>query len=462
MPRWTRKLKSKSNPTIWKSTLIGPAVPVVSTYTTDSAVRITHLPTNIVVQCQNERSQHKNRATAMKMLKARLYDLEQQELNKEKELLNSQKQDIAWGSQIRSYVCILIKWLKITEPTGKQEMRTRFLEGISMDWSRKPCLKRFAEFETEYDLGFNHPRKKLRTKLSNSELQRSKMASFDIVCQVDFQEVTNAVDQHDEKLLTVMISGSNCTIELDSQKGELLITADDEYKMQTVIDILLTRLLKRSVPVKSLVRENDAQWKSPQEKYRHPARAWRNNARNWICWSKTPNLKSSPKVRRFRGWLVKERWPAAGDASFERQGSFFWHLSLRTTAERDFLISVPIPKVQNCCDWIPSLSRTWTSILFCDFSNIAGIETSFWFSFQGQKASIDFFSIDENLHILKSQLIGNLRFSRYSSAEDGLLSSTNLTESEPVPGVCNWKRLSRDHWYTIPGRLDSWSLDFQF
>ena len=71
---------------------------------TDSAVRITHLPTGIVVQCQNERSQHKNRATAMKMLKARLYDLEQQELNKEKELLNSQKQDIAWGSQIRSYV----------------------------------------------------------------------------------------------------------------------------------------------------------------------------------------------------------------------------------------------------------------------------------------------------------------------------------------------------------------------
>ncbi len=72
--------------------------------TTDSAVRITHLPTNIVVQCQNERSQHKNRATAMKMLKARLYDLEQQQLNKEKELRNSMKQEIAWGSQIRSYV----------------------------------------------------------------------------------------------------------------------------------------------------------------------------------------------------------------------------------------------------------------------------------------------------------------------------------------------------------------------
>ncbi|MEE3121809.1 MAG: peptide chain release factor 2, partial [SAR324 cluster bacterium] len=72
--------------------------------TTDSAVRFTHLPSGIVVQCQNERSQHKNRSTAMKMLKARLYDLEQQELNKEKEILNNQKQEIAWGSQIRSYV----------------------------------------------------------------------------------------------------------------------------------------------------------------------------------------------------------------------------------------------------------------------------------------------------------------------------------------------------------------------
>ena len=80
------------------------------------------------------------------------------------------------------------------------------------------------------------------------------MASFDIVCLVDFQEVTNAVDQARREIGNRYdFKGSNCAIDLDNQKGELLITADDEYKMETVIDILLTRLLKRSVPVKSLV-----------------------------------------------------------------------------------------------------------------------------------------------------------------------------------------------------------------
>ncbi len=71
---------------------------------TDSAVRITHLPTGIVVQCQNERSQHKNRATAMRILKARLYELRQRERDAELKKLYGEKGEIAWGSQIRSYV----------------------------------------------------------------------------------------------------------------------------------------------------------------------------------------------------------------------------------------------------------------------------------------------------------------------------------------------------------------------
>merc|ERR1711965_1255628 len=72
--------------------------------TTDSAVRITHIPTKIVVQCQNERSQHKNKETCFKMLKARLYEYEMQKKEEENQKELSTKTDIGWGHQIRSYV----------------------------------------------------------------------------------------------------------------------------------------------------------------------------------------------------------------------------------------------------------------------------------------------------------------------------------------------------------------------
>ena len=71
---------------------------------TESAVRITHLPTGVVVQCQNDRSQHKNKATAMKQLKSKLYELEVQKRNATQQQLEDSKSDIGWGSQIRSYV----------------------------------------------------------------------------------------------------------------------------------------------------------------------------------------------------------------------------------------------------------------------------------------------------------------------------------------------------------------------
>src|SRR3954452_9277888 len=71
---------------------------------TESAVRLTHLPTGLVVACQNERSQHKNRATAMKMLKAKMYELEVNKRNAAAKVLEDSKSDVSWGNQIRSYV----------------------------------------------------------------------------------------------------------------------------------------------------------------------------------------------------------------------------------------------------------------------------------------------------------------------------------------------------------------------
>jgi peptide chain release factor 2 len=71
---------------------------------TESAIRITHIPTGIVVQCQNERSQHKNRATAMNQMRAKLYELEEQKRKDQAQIVEDSKADIGWGSQIRSYV----------------------------------------------------------------------------------------------------------------------------------------------------------------------------------------------------------------------------------------------------------------------------------------------------------------------------------------------------------------------
>ena len=86
---------------------------------TESAIRITHLPTGIVVQCQNERSQHMNRAMAMKLLKARLYEKEMEEREKERDKLYASKKQIAWGSQIRSYILQPYQLVK-DHRTGKE------------------------------------------------------------------------------------------------------------------------------------------------------------------------------------------------------------------------------------------------------------------------------------------------------------------------------------------------------
>ena len=110
--------------------------------TTDSAVRLTHVPSGIVVQCQNERSQHKNKASALKVMKARLYEMEQEKLGEEKKEMEKQKKKIEWGSQIRSYVLHpyqLIKDLRTGLEAGNVDA---VLEG-----DLQPFIQAFLRFD---------------------------------------------------------------------------------------------------------------------------------------------------------------------------------------------------------------------------------------------------------------------------------------------------------------------------
>ena len=96
---------------------------------TDSAVRITHLPTGIVVQCQNERSQHKNKSSAMKVLQARLYDFEMKKKQAESEKLESEKSAINFGSQIRNYILQPYRLVKDLRSKLEQGDVDRILDG---------------------------------------------------------------------------------------------------------------------------------------------------------------------------------------------------------------------------------------------------------------------------------------------------------------------------------------------
>ena len=109
--------------------------------TTDSAVRITHIPSKIVVQCQNERSQHKNKETCMNMLKARLYDFEIKKKEQESKNLESSKSEIGWGHQIRSYVLHPYRLVKDNRTNYENSNPDKVLDGAIDDFLESSLYK---------------------------------------------------------------------------------------------------------------------------------------------------------------------------------------------------------------------------------------------------------------------------------------------------------------------------------
>ncbi len=109
--------------------------------TTDSAVRITHLPSKIVVQCQNERSQHKNKDTCMNMLRARLYDFEMKKKEKKSQSVESSKSEIGWGHQIRSYVLHPYRMVKDNRTSFESSNPDKVLDGEIDDFLESSLYK---------------------------------------------------------------------------------------------------------------------------------------------------------------------------------------------------------------------------------------------------------------------------------------------------------------------------------
>lgn len=119
--------------------------------TTDSAIRITHQPSGIVVQCQNERSQHKNRATAMKMLKARLYEAELQAREEKANAVNATKSDIGWGHQIRSYVLQPYQMVKDLRTGHESSQPSKVLDGGLDDFMAASLSAKISGTATSVD-----------------------------------------------------------------------------------------------------------------------------------------------------------------------------------------------------------------------------------------------------------------------------------------------------------------------